>query len=110
MATKKPLIERLGKRLLEQLRVRKITNREAAEKLGVSEGYLCRVVSTLQSKEPSVAAQERKAASDLAKTRRQLREQLAKKVLRNQMTLEKAAKEAGCSLRTMHRYVAAYRG
>lgn len=109
MKPTKPLKDRLGKRLLEQLRTRKITNKQAAEQLGVSESYLSRTVAALQEKEPGQSVIERKANSELAKTRRQFRTKLAKEVLRKRKSCEQAASEAGCSVRTMFRYVEKYR-
>lgn len=98
--------------MLERLRTRKITNAEAAEKLGVSETYLSRTVAAMQAKVPGETVAARKAAHGLYVTRRQTREMLAKKVLakRAPITLAEAAKQANCSERTMMRYVASYRG
>lgn len=105
----KPLIERLNPKLLEQLRTRKVTNRAAAEALGVSETYLCRTLAELGAEKVKGATSEhREQRSTLAKTRTQVREQLAKRVNRNEMTIEKAAKAANCSVRTMFRYCAKY--
>ncbi len=105
----KPLEQRLTKKLLHALQTRKITNREAAEQLGVSETYLSRKVAAIQSKVPGETQPVREAAHKLFQTRRQFRERLAKKVLKSSMTVTQAAAEANCSERTMFRYVAAYR-
>lgn len=109
MKTTKPLKDRLGKRLLEQLHTRKITNKEAAEQLGVSESYLSRTVAAIQDKVPGQTVLERKANSELATIRRQYRTKLAKDVLRKRTTIAEAADAAGCSERTMFRYVERYR-
>lgn len=109
MSRPKALINRLGKRLLAQLRTRKITNREAAEQLGVSEWYLSRVVRSLQEKEPGKTTAQRAEAAKLAATRTKMREILAKKVLKNQITLAEAALQANCTERTIQRYMALYR-
>lgn len=108
MARPKTLTSKLTKTLLRQLQQRKITNREAAEKLGVSEWYLSRTVAQLQEKVPGPVAEARKAAAKLAATRRQVRTMLAKKVLRRHMTLEEAAEQANCHPRTIQRYMDQY--
>lgn len=105
----KPLRDRLGVRLLNNLRTRKITNAQAADELGVSESYLSRTVAAIQEKEPGETTAQRAANSELAKTRRVFRTKLAKEVLRRRKTIEDAAKEADCSIRTMFRYVERYR-
>lgn len=104
----KPLIDRLPKRLLEQLRKRKITNAEAAAEMGVCETYLSRVVASIQTKEPGKVNSARVEAAKLAAARRLYREQLAKDVKNEVMDLGTAAVRANCSIRTMQRYVAAY--
>lgn len=109
MKKPKPLIDRLNQRLLKQLAARKITNAQAAEQLGVSETYLSRIVASMQDKVPGETVIKRKANAALAKTRRDFRVKLAKEVLRNRKTYEDAASEAGCSVRTMFRYVEKYR-
>lgn len=109
MKKPKPLIQRLTPTLLKQLQQRKVTNSEAADKLGVSHTYLSRVVSALQKKEPGKTIAHRKAASEIYGTRRQFREKLAKAVLAGRKTTPEAAAEAQCSERTMFRYVASYR-
>lgn len=109
MKTSKSLKDRLGKRLLEQLHTRKITNKQAAEQLGVSESYLSRTVAAIQDKVPGQTVLERKANSELATIRRQYRTKLAKDVIRKRTTVAAAADAAGCSERTMFRYVERYR-
>jgi AraC-like DNA-binding protein len=109
MKNPKPLIDRLSKKLLDDLQKRKITNAQAAEKLGVSESYLSRTVAALQTKVPGETVQQRKANADLTRTRRQFRTKLAKEVIRGRKTVQAAATEAGCSVRTMFRYVERYR-
>ena len=89
--------------------MRKLTNSQAAEKLQVSESYLSRTVAALQTKVPGQTVLQRKANADLTRTRRHFRTKLAKEVIRGRKTMAQAAKEAGCSLRTMFRYVEKYR-
>lgn len=108
MAQPKPLIERLTPTLLERLRTRKVTNAQAAEKLGVTVSYLSRVVAALQRKEPGKTVQHRKAAHALVTQRRQHRERLAKEVKNGNLDVHAAAERANCSVRTMSRYVEAY--
>lgn len=109
MATAKPLIERIPKRMLEKLRTRKMKNSEAAEELGVSETYLSRIVASLQDKEPGKTTAEREAARKLYATRIEFRDKLAKAVMNNRMTMEQAVKQAKCSERTIFRHIAKYR-
>jgi hypothetical protein len=109
MKKPKPLRERITPEMLMQLQLRKITNREAAEKLGVCETYLSRVVSDMQKKIPGETAIARKAAQKIYKTRMEVRNAQAKLVVKGRLSIEKAAAEAGCSERTMFRYVAQYR-
>lgn len=105
----KPLVERLNPKLLEQLRTRKVTNAVAAEALGVHETYLCRVLSELgEEKVKGSTSAHREARAKLTKARNDTRILLAKKVNRLEMTIERAAKEANCSVRTMFRYCAKY--
>lgn len=109
MATAKPLIERIPKRMLKALAARRMKNAEAAETLGVSETYLSRVVATLQEKAPGKSTANRQAASKLYRTRIEFRDKLAKQVMYQRMTLTQACKEAKCTERTMFRHVAKYR-
>lgn len=105
----KPLVDRLNAKLLKQLRERKVTNTAAAEALGVHETYLSRILKELgEEKTKGVTMAHREARAMLAQTREQYRAQLAKKVNRKEMTPEKAAKEAKCTVRTMFRWMAKY--
>jgi len=102
------LEKRLTPRILKDLETRKRSNKEVAEELGVSETYLSRMVAARQAKEPGMTPLLREAASKIYKARKQTREMLAKKVNKGHITLELAAKEAGCSVRTMYRYCAKF--
>lgn len=108
MKQPKPLVDRLTPTMLERLRTRKIKNKDAAERLGVCETYLSRVVSSMQEKEPGQTTQQRSEASLLANERRHHRERLAKEVKNGQLDVAQAAERANCSERTIMRYVAAY--
>lgn len=92
--------------LLEKLRTRQMTNREAAAQLGYDEFYLGRVLKQIGigKKEGEIRA-KRRALSRKATTRKQFRTELAKQVLANKLSLDKAAETARCSTRTMYRYV-----
>ena len=109
MQKPKPLRERLTKAMLNDLYERKVTNRVAADIMGVSETHLSRVVASIQGKTPGVTTQVRQAARKITKTRIEVRRQLAKKVNKGRMTIAEAAKQADCSERTIFRYVAQYR-
>lgn len=104
----KPLIERLNDVLLAQLRERKITNKAAAEALGVSEFYLSRTVARLQPKKPGDTPKQRQARSKLFKARTDTRATLAKQVNKGELTLAQACKRANCSERTMYRWCEKY--
>ncbi len=106
---KKTLSEKLTPRLLERLRTRKITNREAAEGLGVSSSYLSRTVAAMQKKEPGKTTAARKAAQKLYAARIEFRDKLAKQVLAGRRKLETACEMAQCTQRTMFRHMAKYR-
>lgn len=107
----KPLIERISKRNLRLLRENRATNAEIAEIYGVSPGYLSKVVNLLQKREPGKVVAYRSAQAKLFAARRQLREDLARKVVRKTrpITVEEAAAQANCSIRTMFRHVAKFR-
>lgn len=108
MVNNKPLSERISKRMLEQLRTRKLSNAQAAAQLGISETYLSRTVAALQEKEPGQTTKARKAAAMLRETRTSIRQNLAKAVLKGTITVAQAAKRAGCNERTIYRYMAEY--
>lgn len=105
----KPLRDRLTKDILNRLRTRKLSNREAAEMFSVSEAYLSRTVAAIQSKEPGKTTAHRAAAHKLAVARRQTREMYARQVKNGELDIRTAAKRANCSERTMSRFVEAYR-
>lgn len=105
----KPLVERLNPKLRAQLRDRKVTNEAAAEALGVSATYLSRTLSELgEEKAKGATTAHREARSELNAVREKHRSVLAKKVNKGEMTIEKAAKDANCSVRTMFRWCAKY--
>jgi AraC-like DNA-binding protein len=103
----KPLRERLTPDIVAKLQSREMSDAEAASMLGVNTNYLNYVFNTvlgLKRKRGKVA-EKRQAEALLAESRRQLRIREAKKVCKGTKTLEKAAKAANCSVRTMRRYV-----
>lgn len=104
----KPLVERLNDVLLAQLKERKVTNKAAAEALGVSEFYLCRTVRSLQVKKPGDTPKQRAARSKLSKARNDTRAMLAKMVNKGELTMAQACKRANCTERTMYRWCAKY--
>lgn len=105
----KTLVERLNPKLMEQLRTRRVTNRAAAEALEVSEIYLSRTLNELGvTKVQGATTKHREARAKLDKARSQMRTMLAKKVNRQEITIEQAAKDANCSVRTMFRWCAKY--
>lgn len=105
----KPLADRLNAKLLKQLADRKVTNAVAAEALGVSETYLSRTVAAMGiEKKPGKTTAHRNARHELAAARNTHRATLAKKVNKGEMTIEAAAKNAKCSVRTMFRWCEKY--
>lgn len=91
----------ISKRDLAALHARRTTKTALAHKLGISPTYLMRITPPLPLG-PVVA--QRKAQSKLATSRKAHRERLAIKVVAGK-SIEKAAVEANCSVRTMYRYV-----
>ena len=85
---------------IDQIRERKITNRDLARKLGVNEAYLCRQLKALGIvREPSPFNPEhRDQLRKLAETRRQARLHMAQT-----MSAKAAAQAAGVSLSTIYR-------
>jgi DNA-binding CsgD family transcriptional regulator len=83
---------------LADLIARRVTNREVARLLGVTEAYLSRTLKLLEvEKDPP--ANTRKKQHELVATRKAHRQSLA-----NQLPPARAAREANCSLRTIYRY------
>lgn len=92
--------------ILEMLRLRQITNRTVAAQVGVSEAHLARVLAGLGvKKQRGEVVKQREAAKTLAETRKKHRQSLAKAVILGKKTIEQAAIQAGCSERTLYRYV-----
>ena len=92
--------------LLEMLRMRQVTNRQIALQAGVSEAYLARVLTGMgvQKVRGEVVAR-REELRELAEERRIHRQNLAKLVASGRLTMETAAAQAGCSERTLYRYI-----
>lgn len=94
-----PHAERLADRLapyLEPLRRREVTNRAVARELGVSEEHVCRVLKQLNVVKDAVP--DRKKNAELYRTRQAFRRQVAKT-----LPVAEAARQAGCSTRTIYR-------
>lgn len=92
----------ISKADLKAIASRKVTKTEMAKRLGVSAAYLSRMTPKLP---PGPIRAQRLAIHELAATRRAFRSKLAKEVLKGRRSLESAAKEAHCSIRTLYRYV-----
>lgn len=91
----------IAKRDLAAIAARKMTKTALAERLGVSPTYLMRITPPLP---PGPVVLQRKANSKLAVSRKSHREKLATKIQAGK-SIEKAAAEANCSVRTMYRYL-----
>lgn len=87
---------------LKALSSRKLTKVALAVKLGVSASYISRITPPLP---PGPIRAQRLETAKLFATRKAYRQKLAKQVEKGRRSLESAAKEAHCSLRTMYRYV-----
>lgn len=103
-----PLIDKIDPVTLEKLRLRQMTLVQAAAKWGVTPTHLSRVLKEAGFRqEPSIITAGRKQAAELTQTRIEYRETLGAKVAAGTLKMDKACKDAGCSERTMWRYVAA---
>lgn len=87
---------------LKALESRKITKTALAQQIGVSSAYLSRNTPKLP---PGPVRAQRIQTHKLFETRRIFRTKLANQVISGNRTLESAAKQAHCSIRTMYRYV-----
>lgn len=92
----------ISKKALAALAARKMTKTELAHSLGVSPTYLSRNTPKLP---PGPIRAKRQAAQRLFETRKAYRLQLANRVFKGRLSLDAAAKEAHCSIRTIYRYV-----
>jgi len=89
---------------LEDLRTRKITTRDLAKKLGVSECHLSRTYPGHKiNKEPPQPKQPKKVLREI---RNKFRITLAELVKQGTISAEEAAKRANCSSRTIYRHLA----
>lgn len=92
----------ITKRDLAALAARKITKKDLAIRLGTAHTYLCRITPKLP---PAPLRAKRLKTADLFATRKAFRFKLARQVAAGRRSLEAAAKEAHCSIRTMYRYI-----
>lgn len=94
--------------LLQAYRDRRVTAAQLAAQFGHATSYLLSTLSRLgvkRHREGPSTYEIQKKNSLLAATRREFRSFLAKKVEKREISLEKAAEIAGCSERTMRRYL-----
>ncbi|WP_454735379.1 hypothetical protein [Cupriavidus necator] len=92
--------------LLDMLRQRQVTNRQVAAQAGVSEEHLARVLTKMGVRKVRGEVVARRAeVRTLAEERQKHRQDLAKSVLAGKRTIEDAAALAGCSERTLYRYI-----
>ena len=97
------LRERITAQQREDLYNRRITTRELASQLGVSETHLSR---TFPGKIPGQAQATRKEKRVLLAARNEFRDKLAEDVIAGRLDRKKAALTANCSERTMWRHIA----
>lgn len=94
--------------LLAAYRAKQVTAADLAARFGYEESYVLTMLSRLgvrREQSANSTYQQQKQAALLAATRREFREFLAGKVRVGTYTLKRAAEIAGCSERTMRRYV-----
>lgn len=101
----KPLKERLTPALVKALEDRTMTNAQVAALLDVHPSYLSTVFNTISRKKRGGTREAREWMHELVQARREMRIREAKKVAAGKKTLEKAAKDANCSERTIRRYI-----
>lgn len=94
----------IPEKYLSLIRTRQITKCATAKALNLPISFVYANTAILG---PGPVKAEREAKSRLAATRRQHRMRLAKQVAVKKLSLHAAAQEAGCSLRTMYRYLKA---
>ena len=87
---------------LAALLERRLTKTSLAQRLGVSLAYLNKHTPKLP---PGLVRAKRLQTQMLFNTRKGYRLHLAKQVLQGLKSLDNAAKEAKCSVRTLYRYV-----
>lgn len=87
---------------------RRRTAASIGQEFGYKEAYVLATLSRLRVKRavnPQSTYRIQKSQALLAQTRREFRSFLAEKVKKEDISLEKAAEIAGCSERTMRRYL-----
>jgi AraC-like DNA-binding protein len=89
---------------LDALNARELTLRELARMLDTNESYLSRILAG-HLKRVESTTELRKKTSELAQSRRFMREKHANLVKSGQESLRKAAFHAKCSQRTIRRYI-----
>lgn len=101
---KLPLIKTIEP-YLDDLRDRKISGRDVAAALQVSESHLSRTLATLGIKRIEPLSKHREAQKALKKARQEYREQVAQI-----MPIQQAAKAANCHPRTIKRILQKLKG
>lgn len=92
--------------IFHNLEQRKISSTEAARLLNVSLPHLSRTLAASNFKKiPATVAATRAKNSEAYKDRQTQRTHLAQQVKSKQLKIAEAAKLAGCSIRTLFRYV-----
>ena len=92
----------IPKRDLAALLSRRLTKTALAKRLGISATYLSRITPKLP---PGPVRAQRAKTKQLSDMRKAVRTKLAKQVASGRRSLESAAKEANCSIRTIYRYM-----
>jgi transposase len=95
---------------MKAIAANKLTRREAARRLGISERHVNRLMRAKDVRRPRGEARERREeARAAAEERRSMRLDNAARAAAGRQSLAEAAVNAGCSQRTIYRWVARLR-
>lgn len=101
--TRRKLSERISELDLRDYIIRRLSTKDIAKMYGVTPSYVTR------SLPPRAYKNQKVYKSGLRKAREEYRNSLASRVDKKELTIKAAAKQAGCSVRTMFRHLAATR-
>lgn len=110
MADRIPLRDRIPAGLLDAIKLRLVPAKTVADMFGVHASYFSRVLKQIGVEKvvaPTVFRKQK--ASELSQFRQKFRWSQAEKVIKGEITVEKAAEEAKCTPRTIYRYVSLLR-
>lgn len=101
------LVSKITPEVIKELKARKLKQTDLAKTLNVSQTHLSRTLATLNYKRtPSPEVIVRKQASTIYQARSENRQVIAQKVSDKTLDIKTAQEVAGCSERTLRRYIA----